>query len=299
MDRFDWTLAQSFVAVADCGSLSAAARQLGQSQPTLGRHIKLLEAELGVSLFRRVPKGLDLTDAGAELVGPARQMAGAAAQMRLVAEGKSTDLSGTVRITASVVMSHFVLPPIIARVCTEYPDIQIELVPSDVTENLLFREADMAVRMYRPEQLDIVARHVADRPTGLYAAHTYVDKHGAPTSFEQLLAHDVVGFDRDDLDIRLMRGMGVEIDRDFFRLRCDDQAAYWHLVRAGCGIGAMQCAVADADPLVRRIMPDLPFPTLPVWLAAPKALSHTPRMRVIWDILADELGKKPHSLPLP
>jgi len=297
MPNFDWTLAQSFVSVAECGSLSAAARQLGQSQPTLGRHIKTLESELGVSLFRRVPRGLELTEAGAELIGPARQMSQAAAQLRMVADGKSTEVTGTVRLTASVVMSHFVLPDIIAKICRTYPEIQIELVPSDASENLLFREADIAVRMYRPEQLDIVTRHVGDRPTGLYAAHDYLDRRGAPESFEQLFDHDVVGFDRDDLDIRMMRSMGMHIEREFFRLRCDDQAAGWHLVRAGCGIGAMQCAIADADPSVLPVMSDLAFPTLPIWLAAPKALSHTPRMRIVWDMLARELGNKPQQVP--
>jgi DNA-binding transcriptional LysR family regulator len=291
----DWTLAQSFAAVAEHGSLSAAARALKQSQPTLGRHIKTLESDLGLTLFRRVAKGLELTEAGADLLPHANAMASAAAKMRMAAEGQSANLSGTVRITASVIMSHFMLPDLIAQLRRDYPQIEIELVPSDSSENLLFREADIAVRMYRPEQLDIVARHVGDREIGLYAATSYVADHGKPDSFESLLEHDIIGFDRNDLDIRMMRQMGIAVERSFFALRCDDQAAHWHLVRAGCGIGGMQCAIADADPLVERILPEVPMPKLPIWLAAPQALSRTPRMRVVWDFLANALSKPPRT----
>jgi DNA-binding transcriptional LysR family regulator len=143
--------------------------------------------------------------------------------------------------------------------------------------------------------LDIVARHVGDREIGLYAATSYVADHGKPDSFESLLEHDIIGFDRNDLDIRMMRQMGIAVERSFFALRCDDQAAHWHLVRAGCGIGGMQCAIADADPLVERILPEVPMPKLPIWLAAPQALSRTPRMRVVWDFLANALSKPPRT----
>jgi DNA-binding transcriptional LysR family regulator len=293
MSITDWTLAQSFAAVARHGSLSAAARALNQSQPTLGRHINALEGDLGVALFRRVPKGLELTEAGAELLPHANAMADAAARMRMAAEGRATNLAGTVRITASVIMSHFILPDLIAELRRDFPQIEIELVPSDASENLLFREADIAVRMYRPEQLDIVTRLVGERKLGLYAATSYLAARGAPESFDALLEHDIIGFDRGDLDIRMLRQMGINVDRSFFRLRCDDQAAHWHLVCAGCGIGGMQCAIGDAEPKVERVMPSLALPTLPLWLAAPQALSRTPRMRIVWDFLAEGLAKPP------
>ena len=135
----DWTLIQSFAAVAAAGSLTGAARKLGQSQPTIGRHIKAAESTLGVELFRRVPRGLEPTVAGLELLGLARDMEEAAARLRLVAAGQAEDLHGTVRITASVVVSHFILPQIIAEMRTSLPQVQIELVPSDTTENLIFR----------------------------------------------------------------------------------------------------------------------------------------------------------------
>jgi len=286
----DWTLLQSFAAVAETGSLSAAARRLGQSQPTIGRHVRALEEALGVELFTRAPRGLVPTEAGRGLIGPAEQMREAAARLQLAAEGQDAGLAGTVRVTASVVVSHFILPPIVAEIRRAHPEIQIDLVPSDSSENLLFREADIALRMYRPTQLDIIASHVADQELGLYAATAFLDRVGRPETVDELMALDFVGFDASDTIIRTMRGAGLEVSRDFFAVRSDDQAAYWQLVRAGCGIGGMQVVVGEAEPAVERVLTDLPLPTLPVWLAAPAALRHNPRIRLVWDMLAARLA---------
>ncbi|MFV2002839.1 MAG: LysR family transcriptional regulator, partial [Paracoccaceae bacterium] len=176
----NWALVQSFNAVADAGSLSGAARALGQSQPTIGRHIKQIEAALVAELFHRGPGGLALSRTGLAVLGHARDMQNAAARLRLVAEGQAEDLRGTVRLTASVVFSHFILPPVIARIRAALPEVAIELVPSDTTENLIFREADIAIRMYRPTQLDVITRHVADHAIALYASRAYLDRVGRP-----------------------------------------------------------------------------------------------------------------------
>ena len=158
IENLSWTLIQSFLAVAETGSLSAAAKKMGQSQPTLGRHIKAAEAALRTKLFDRVSTGLRLTEAGNMLLEPARDMFSASARFASIAAGRDMTLSGTVRITASVVVSHYLLPEVLAELRLAEPDIEIELVPSDTPENLLYREADIAIRMYRPTQLDIVTR---------------------------------------------------------------------------------------------------------------------------------------------
>ena len=165
-------------------------------------------------------------------------------------------------------------------------------MPSDTTENLLFREADIALRMYRPAQLDIIARHVTDLPLGLYAAHSYLERAGEPGGVDDLRRHDFVGYDRDHRMIRLMREMNFIVTRDFFPMRCDDQTVHWELVCAGCGIGGTQRDIGDADPRVRRILPDLPLPALPLWLAAPSALRTNPRIRRVWDFLASALAAR-------
>ncbi|TYC75359.1 LysR family transcriptional regulator [Stappia sp. BW2] len=288
-ETLDWSYIRSLLAVAETGSLSAAARKTGQSQPTLGRHIKAVEMALGTDLFVRSAGGLQLTEAGLSLLEPAREMAHAYARLTTQAAGRDAAVAGTVRITASVVVSHYLLPPIIAEIRRREPDIEIELVPSDTTENLMFREADIAVRMFRPTQLDVVARKIADQPIALYAAHSVLDRHGTPETLEELTTIPFVGFDRSDMILQQMRNLGLRLDRHFFGVRCDQQSTYWELVRAGCGIGAMQTVIGDVDPTVQRLpfQPDLP--TLPIWLAAHEALHKTPRVKRVWNILAERL----------
>ncbi|WP_343080583.1 LysR family transcriptional regulator [Ostreiculturibacter nitratireducens] len=290
----DWSLLRSFLAVAEAGSLSAAARATGISQPSLGRHIRELEAQFGVPLVTRAARGVELTEAGAELLPAAREMREAAARAALAAAGRSETLSGTVRITASRIVAHYVLPDMIAALRAEEPEIEIELVPSDATENLLFREADIALRMYRPTQEDLIAAHVADLPVGLYAAKRYLDRKGRPATVEDLLALDFVGFLTSDLILRTMRSLGVERRREDFGVRCDDQIVYWNLVRAGCGVGGMQRLIADPDPKLERL-PLIDLPPLPVWLTAPEALRRTPRIRRVFDFLSQAFK----SLPAP
>lgn len=287
MDTLDWSLIRSLLAVTDHGSLSAAARATGFSQPTLGRHIREAEAQLGVTLFERQARGLRLTEAGQALMPAARAMRAAAADLTLAAAGRDAGLRGTVRLTASEMVSHHLLPPIIADLRRQEPDIAIDLVPTDLSENLLFREADIALRMYRPQQLDLVVRRLRDLPVGFYAAPAYLDRTGRPQTLDELLARDFVGFDRSEVMIRALRAAGRNVSRDDFPVRCDHQPTHWQLVRAGCGIGAAQTGIGDADPAVERLLPGqpVPVPPLELWLAAPEALRATPRIRRVWDHL--------------
>ena len=286
MDMPDWTLTRSFLAVAESGSLSGGARVLGLSQPTLGRHIAEMEAALGLTLFLRQAKGLTPTEAALAILPHARAMRDAAGHLALAAAGRDRAPTGTVRITASRVVAFHVLPPMLASLRRSHPGIEIELVPSDTTESLHFREADIALRMYRPTQDNVVTRHLTDLPTALYAAHDLIARHGQPKTAQDLLAMDFVGFDRSDLILRTMAGLGIRRQREDFAIRCDDQLVYWQLVRAGLGIGGLQCTVGDADPMVARVAPFIRLPALPVWLTAPEALRQTPRIRAVLDHLA-------------
>ena len=290
LTSLDWSLLQSFLAVAEQGSLSAAARQLGASQPTLGRQIKQIEDQLGVTLFHRQPRGFALTDIGAELLGPARTMRDAAMRLSLTAAGREQKTSGTVRITASVIVAHFILPPIIAKIRRQYPEISIDLLPNDASDNLLFREADIALRMYRPTQLDMITRHLCDLPLGMFASSEYLNRKGRPQTVEDLLNdHDLVGYDQDEQILRGMRAMGLETHRDWFQTRCDDSITYWALVREGCGIGFAQTSMGRKDCSVEQILPEIKIPPPPIWLTAHQAMRQTPRIRRVWDMLADEI----------
>lgn len=286
----DWTLWRSFAAVVEAGTLSAAARALGLSQPTIGRHIETLEASLGLSLFDRQLRGLRPTDAALRLYEPVHLARQALAEAELIAEGRSDALSGTVRLTASEVTAHYVLPPMLAGLRRSFPDLAIELVPSDSAENLLLREADIAVRMFRPTQLDLVTRHLGTIPVVACAHEDYLARRGVPTRKEDLLDHDLIGFDRSDLLLAAAARMGFTLGREDFCVRTDSQTAAWSLIGAGLGIGFAQLGLVQSTPGLRRLLPDLNPPGLEVWLTTHRELFTSRRIRAIYDQLAEALS---------
>jgi DNA-binding transcriptional LysR family regulator len=188
----DWSLLPGVLAVADHGSLSAAARQIGISQPTLGRQVRAAEDALGGALFDRHARGLSATKLLRGLLPHLRAMEEAAQALKLQAAGQASAETGTLRLTASHVVSSFLLPPIIAQFRAEHPGLSVELVPSDTSQNLLFHEADIALRMYRPTQLDMVTRHLGDLPIGLYATKGYIARRGRPGGLHEILDHELI-----------------------------------------------------------------------------------------------------------
>ena len=289
MQNFDWTLIQSFLAVAENGSFSAAGRALNISQPTIGRQIQQLEHQLGTPLFQRDNRGHSLTVTGKSLIDHAQSMKASAAHMSLLAAAHSETLSGVVRITASVVVSQYLMPPILSHIRQQEPEIELELNPSDDTENLLFREADIAVRMYRPTQLDVITRKVGTQKFGLFGAKSYFERRGRPQNLKDILHHDMIGFDRSEAIIQGMQDNGVEVNRSFFKLRCDNQTVYYEAIRAGCGIGVFPLNIAGVDPLVEQVLPEVNVPDLPIWLTAPEALRTSSCIRRVYDFLAEGL----------
>ncbi|MEO1334107.1 MAG: LysR family transcriptional regulator, partial [Myxococcota bacterium] len=238
---FGWERLRVFLAVAERGSLSAAATHLGISQPTASRQIQSLEAELDVQLFARASRKMLLTEAGLTLLEPAREMARAAERFALLAAGRETSLAGVVRITASQVVATYLLPSMLVRLRQAEPSIELEVVASNATDNLLAREADIAIRMYRPTQQEVVTTHIRDLEIGAFAAHSYLRRRGVPTSIDDFQQHDFVGYDRDDLLVRGFRTVGYEVQRRDFPFRTDNQVVFWHAVVAGMGIGFMPC----------------------------------------------------------
>lgn len=291
MRDLDWNLIRSFVAVAEAGSLSAAARHAGTSQPTLGRHVSALEAQTGVRLFQRGRDGYVLTEAGQTLLGRARAVRDSAADFsRLAAGAAGADIAGTVRVTASEVVAAYVLPPILARLVAAEPGIEVELVASDRVQNLLARDADIAIRMVRPAQLDLVARKIADIPIVACASTAYLVRRGRPLAAADLLDHDLVGFDRSTDIIEGLAGVGLSADRHAFRFRTDHQIVLWEAIKAGLGVGYMQAPLVAGEPRVEALLPGLPLPLLPLWLAMHPDLRGSARIRLVADFLGEALA---------
>lgn len=281
----DWTLLRSFLVTVDTGSLSAAATRIGTTQPTLSRHIKELEHVIGTPLFRRSVKGLEPTEAALGLVDDAREMGRAAEALALKAQGKAETLSGTVRITASVVVSNLILPPIITELRRSEPLIQIEIVASDASQNLLRRDADIALRMFNPTQNALIARKLGDTPLGVYASKSYIARKGRPHEMLDILDHDVIGFDRLDDIIRGYAAMGRVVTRNQFPVRCDDQMVCWHMLLAGAGIGFAQDLLAGSQPDLVKLDLGMVLPALPVWLVMHEEVRSNARIRRVADFL--------------
>ncbi|AZV19651.1 MAG: LysR family transcriptional regulator [Mesorhizobium sp.] len=291
MTEIDWNLIKSFVAVAESGSLSAAARKLSASQPTLGRHIGELEQALGVTLFRRGRHGYELTEAGSTLFERGKAVSEQASAFSLLALGSVEAIEGTVRIAASEVVAAYVLPEMTMRLGIEEPGIEVEIVASNQVENLLRRDADIAIRMVKPAQNELTARKVCDIELCACAAKSYLDRRGRPLKPADLVDHDLVGFDRGDEIIRGFTQHGIPVTRSSFRFRADNQIVLWEAVRAGNGIGLGQEPLADRDPLIEKVLPDLPLPVLPVWLAMHRDVRTSVRIRRVVDFLHEELKR--------
>lgn len=285
----DWALWRSFAAVVEEGSLSAAARTLGLSQPTLGRHIEALEEALQTSLFERHLKGLTPNEAALRIYEQVDAAKQALTEAEMMAEGTTTQLSGSVRITASTVMSHYLLPPLLRQLRDDFPAIQIEIVPSDSPENLLLRESDIAIRMFRPTQLELVTKKIGESPLSATAHQAYLDRAGTPVNAVDLAAHDLIGFDRSDLLISGAREMGFALNRRDFDLRTDSQTLIFELVKAGLGIGFAQDILIDETPGLERLLPELTIPPLEIWLTTHRELFTSARIRAIYDRLAELL----------
>jgi DNA-binding transcriptional LysR family regulator len=284
-----WDELRTFVEVVRDGSLSGAARRLGLTQPTVGRHIDALEAALGLTLFTRSPRGLTPTPAALALEPHVDAMAAAAAALGRAASGEAAADRGTVRVTASEVVGCEVLPPILAAFRAEHPGIVIELALSNRTADLARRDADIAVRMVRPTQSGLVARRIGTSRIGFYAHREYLARFGEPRSLANLPGHCLIGFDRDDTTFRSAGDIPRQLTREAFGFRCDSDLAHLAALRAGVGIGGCQENIARRMPELVAVLPNAFHFAMEVWLVMHASLKTTRRVRLLFDHLAAEL----------
>ncbi len=288
---FSWDLVRSFLAVLDHGSLLGAARVLKTSQPTVGRQITELESQLGSVLFERTGRGLNPTAAALALADTARSMELGAMQLAQQATGAQLNVQGSVRISASQPVACALLPPVLAQMRQDMPQVQFEIVSSNQFSNLLRREADIAIRMARPEQASLVAKKIGEVRLGVYAHRDYLQRRGTPTAPADLLEHALIGDDAIDVIRRGFQQMGYDVPKEIFAVRSDDLIVQWQAVRAGVGIGFLAEYVARNDPDLVHLLPDLNIPPLPMWLAVHREIRTSPRIRKVYDALATALQR--------
>lgn len=284
-NNFDWRLVRSFLAALEQGSLLGAARVLKASQPTVGRHVAELEAQLGVLLFERTGRGLMPTPMALRLAESARAMESGADQLARSVSGAEAGISGSVRITASQPVACYLLPPILAQMRQALPEVQVELVASNAVSNLLRREADIALRMVQPDQASLVAKRIGKVTISAYAHRDYLRRRGTPRQMADLLGHELVGSDRDETMLRGFASFGFPVAREAFAFRSDDLIAYWEAVRAGLGVGFLADYLARGDSHLVPLLPMIKIPPLPIWLTVHREIRTSRRIRAVYDFL--------------
>lgn len=288
--RFDWNRARAFLVTAEEGSFSAAARALQTTQPTVGRQVAALEEALGVALLERIGNRMELTEAGASLIGHARAMGEAAIGLSLAATGQADAPEGKVVVTASELISAYLLPPVVAELRRAHPGITLEVVASNALQDLRRREADIAVRNAAPTDPELFARKVGEQGALMYAAPSYIEKLGHPRSVEDLANAEFFGFADLELMIHWLRNLGLPVSERNFPVVMASHLVQWEHCKAGLGICFVMTEVGDAEPAVRRVLPEGPSLPVPIWLTSHRELRTSRRIRVVFDLLAEVLG---------
>jgi DNA-binding transcriptional LysR family regulator len=294
---FDWNRARAFLIPAEEGSLSAAARALGMAQPTLGRQVRALEEELGIALFERIGRGLALTAGGLELLEHVRKMGEFADRVSLSASGQSQTIAGSICITASEVISAFLLPDVLARLRRLHPGVEIKLVATNAVRDLRRREADIAIRSGRPTDPNLIATRLRDTPARLYATPGYLKRIGNPRSFADFSKADFIGFGDDGRFMNGLNALGFNLTPENFYLQTENHLVLWELVKNGLGIGAIIDEVGDAEPLVERVLPSMAPIPVPAWLAVHREVHTSRRVRMVFDLLVEHFGPSKRAAP--
>ncbi len=283
---FDWNQVRTFLAIAEEGSLSGAARVLKTTQPTVGRQISALEEALGVTLFERTVRGLTLTDAGLDLIAYVRSMGEAATLISLVAAGRSQEVAGEISVTAADLIAAKILSPFLSELRTLAPGIQVQVIAANEVQNLVQREADIAIRHVRPEQPDLIARHVADLGANLYAASDYLDRVGRPRYPSELAEHAFVGSPNSDRLANILKSKGIDLRPENIVLRSASGVVIWEAVKAGVGVTMLPDVLAEKEHGLEKVLQGFPSIEFPLWLVTHRELRTSQRVRVVFDFLA-------------
>ncbi|MEM1065490.1 MAG: LysR family transcriptional regulator [Pseudomonadota bacterium] len=282
---YDWNQARAFLVTAEEGSLSAAARALGQTQPTLSRQVAGLETALGVTLFERVGKSLALTETGLDMLEHFRAMGEAARAASLTASGRSQEVEGHVTITSTSTFATNYLPEAVAQLRQIAPGILVDLLPSNDVRDLRRREADIAIRHAQPSEPELIARKVGEITAHLYAHADYVARLGHPITAETLSGADFIGFDDHDQMIAILGGLGIKIRRENIRAACPAGEVIVELMRKGLGVSFLTRDMALKFDELEIVWPDMPPITVPVWLVTHRELHTSRRIRLVYDHL--------------
>lgn len=290
MSKTSWEWIQSFIAVAESGSLSKAALLLGTSQPTLSRHMQSLEHSTGLTLFNRSTKGLQLSVEGLSLLSSSKMMRDASEQFMRQASGQSKELTGTIRISVNEIIALYYLPEIIAEFNTLYPKVDVEIDVSNTTTSLNKRDADIALRMFKPTQPDLIIRRLPDIELKLVASDTFIQRYGIPSDLTSISRYPVIGFDRDTYNYGNAKSNIINLSDLHILNKTDFLPLHIELARKGAGITATHIKVIKQYPELQEILPEICIPNIEFWLVCHADVQHNRRIRVMTDFLYEKLN---------
>ncbi len=283
--NFDWNQARALLATVEEGSLSAAARVLNLTQPTLGRQVAALEEELGIVLFERSGRQLLPTPAAREIADHVRRMGEAATAISLAATGQSQSVEGIVRVSATEMYGAKVMPSFVAALRKSHPGIVIEVVATNALSDLRQREADIAIRNADPKDPDMIVRRLYNQRGGLFAAPSLLQAHGPFETQEDLRDVPFVGFASTSGVVEELQKRNVPVTEANFVAASENHLVHWEMARAGVGIGLNGHDIGGLADGMIPVLSELVHFEFPVWLVAPRELKTSPRVRVVYDAL--------------
>ena len=249
-----------------------------------------MEEALGVTLVERSVRGLTLTEAGRDLLDHMRIMGEAATLISMVADGKSQEVTGEVTVTGTDLLSAAILPGVLKPLRQTAPGIRVRILASSEMQNLTQREADIAIRHVRPDQPDLIARHLGDFRATLYAATDYLDRAGRPRTPRDVATLDFVGNADPERLMAPLHNMGVPVRAESFVMSSESGVVAWELVKAGYGVSMQPETLGEAEPGIEKVLPDFPSLEFPIWLVTHRELQTSRRIRIVFDLLARGLS---------
>ncbi len=282
----NWEELKVFLSVAESGSLSRAARQLEVSQPTLSRRIAALERTLGVRLFRRTSRGLKATPAAERILSNVRRMDEEAALIELETRGGGA-LEGRVRVTASEGLAVEWLTAELLTFHRSCPGIRVDVVADKSPLDLVSRDADIALRLFRSPERDLFQRRVARHVLGLFAAPSYLDQWGTPRTLGDLVGHRFVDLDEPYSHYEQSTWLAQRVGQEQIVYRSNSLLGLLAATRAGWGIGVHSRFLGRRDRSLVSLLPGTNVDESDLWLVTHAGLRRSPRIRAAYEFIGD------------
>ncbi|MEX0628182.1 MAG: LysR family transcriptional regulator [Cucumibacter sp.] len=287
---FDWDKLRIFHAAAEAGSFTHAGEKLSMSQSAVSRQISALEADLGLKLFIRHARGLVLTEVGEQLFRTAHRMAWDLQSVETAMSEARDEPSGNLSVTTTVGFGSTWLTSRIHEFIVLYPSIQLEIKLNDAELDLAMREADVAIRLHRPNQSEMIQRKLFTVHFHIFASKKYLAEHGTPKTIDDLDRHRIITFGEPVPSYLSEVNYLEHIGRDDGTIRQPALRvnAIYGMVQAtrqDIGISMLPDYIVEGEPTLVRILSDLKLPEFESYFVYPPALRSSKRVGVFRDFL--------------